>query len=360
MQQNTFLLYGANGYSGKLIARFAHEYGLTPILCGRNAQTIAPLAKELQMDYLVVSLDDSAALQSALSSVQLVVHAAGPYDTTAAPMIAACMATNTHYIDLNGDLEVFEMIQAYDAQAKEKGIMLLPGAGFDVVPTDCLSLWLKQQLPDAHLLQIAFTIIGSGLSRGTSITTLQKLGMPGARRQDGKIIAEPVGIRGMQVSFPPANHSFFVMSIPWGDNSTAYFTTGIPNIETYTGIGKGVWIFLKFQKLFNWLLRKQWVHKLITRNINSKAPGPNDEVRNKAISLIRARVTNPAGKSIAATMQCPEAYQLTALTVLQIAQKILAGQYKAGYQTPASAYGPDLIMEIPGVQRQLVDGDKWN
>jgi len=145
-----------------------------------------------------------------------------------------------------------------------------------------------------------------------------------------------------------------MMSIPWGDVSTAYFSTGIPNIETYTGISKAVWVFLKFQGLFNWLLRTNFMHRMITKIINSKSPGPGDERRDKAVSLIRAKVSNQQGKSIEAAMRCPEAYSLTALTVLLIAQKILNGQYKAGYQTPASAYGEDLIMEIPGVEREMI------
>jgi short subunit dehydrogenase-like uncharacterized protein len=354
MKENAFLLYGANGYSGKLIARFAAQYGLSPIIAGRNKAAISALANEWQMPYRVVDLNDAAALAAIVSEVKLVVHAAGPYDLTAQPMIDACLLAGAHYIDLNGDLQVFEMIQQYDAAARAKQCMLLPGAGFDVVPTDCLARWLKDRLPDADRLEIAFVILGSHLSRGTAITTLQRLGLPGARRANGKIVSEPIGIRGKWVTFPPGNEKSFVMSIPWGDVSTAYFSTGIPNIETYTGIGKGVWLFLKGQVLFNWLLRTSVVHRLIKKIINSKSAGPEDERRDKAVSLIRAKVTNPAGASLEASMRCPEAYSLTAHSVLLIAQKILAGQWKAGYQTPASAYGADLIMELPGVERHAL------
>ncbi len=354
MEKNSFLLYGANGYSGKLIARFAHQYGLRPILAGRNKEVIAALAQELQMDFRIADLNDAGALKNILTDVKLTVHAAGPYDLTAKQMIDACIAAGVHYVDLNGDLEVFEMIQGYDAQAKEKNIMLMPGSGFDVVPTDCLSLFLKSQLPDADKLQIAFVIKGSHLSHGTSITTLQKLGMPGASRKNGKITPEPVGQKGMWVDFPFDNERSFMMSIPWGDVSTAYHSTGIPNIETFTGVSKGLWVFLKFQVLFNWILRSKFVHRIITKVINSKSAGPADELRNKAVSLIRAKVENDKGKAVEAAMKCPEAYSLTALTTLLIAKKILNGEYKPGYQTPASAYGADLIMEIPGVERQLI------
>ena len=355
MQQPSFLLYGANGYSGKLIARFAGQFGVKPVLAGRNETTISALANTLQLEYRIAGLDDAQALEGILEGMPLVVNAAGPYDLTARQMIDACMKTGAHYIDLNGDLDVFEMLQSYNTAALEKNIMILPGAGFDVVPTDCLSLFLKNQLPDANQLEIAFAIIGSGLSRGTSITTLQKLGMPGAIRKDGSITPEPVGMRGMSVDFEGYGPSSFVMSIPWGDISTAYFSTGIPNIITYTGISKGTWIFLKCQGAFNWLLRTGFVRNMITKIINSKSPGPDDARRDKAVSLIRGTVTNSSGRSVRAFMRCPEAYSLTAYTTLLIAQKILKGQYKPGYQTPASAYGADLIMEIKGVDRKLGD-----
>jgi short subunit dehydrogenase-like uncharacterized protein len=351
MQQTSFLLYGANGYSGELIARFAYQYGLQPILAGRNKQAIEILANKLNLPFCIIDLNDSAALKNALQEVKLVVHAAGPYDFTAKPMIDACMQTDTHYIDLNGDTDVFEILQGYNQQAKEKDIMILPGAGFDVVPTDCLSLWLKNRLPDASRLEVAFVILGSGLSRGTSITTLQKLGLPGAVRKEGKLVPEPIGKRGMWIEFPDSQQKSFMMSIPWGDISTAYFSTGIPNIETYTGISKATWLFLKGQRLFNWLLRTSFVHSIIRKIITSKSPGPGDAKRDKAVSLIWAKVTNPQGQSLTARMRCPEAYSLTALSVLLIAKKILQGNFKAGYQTPASAYGEDLIMEIPGVTR---------
>lgn len=351
MQQNTFLLYGANGYTGELIARYASRYGLQPILAGRKRAAIEALAAKLQLPYRVFELNDTAALKSALQEVNLVVHAAGPYDHTAEPVISACMETHTHYLDLNGDVDVFEMLQGFNQQAKEKNIMIMPGAGFDVVPTDCMSLWLKNQLPDAHSLKVAFATFGSTLSHGTAVTTLQKLGMPGAVRKNGVIVPEPVGKRGMWVAFPNYQQKAFVMTIPWGDLSTAFYSTGIPNIETYTGMNQGTWRLLKVQSLFNWLLRTKLVHRIARNIIDRRLPGPGDTMREKAQCLVWAQVTNPQGKSLTATMRCPEAYDLTAYAILLISQKILNNQFKPGYQTPASAYGPDLVLEIPGVVR---------
>jgi short subunit dehydrogenase-like uncharacterized protein len=170
MQSNSFLLYGANGYTGELIARYAKQYNLQPTLAGRRKEAIEPLAGKLNLPYLIIDINDTAALQAALKEVRAVIHAAGPFQFTARQMIEACLQTGTHYLDINGDIAVFEMIKRYDTAAKKAGIMLLPGAGFDVVPTDCVALQLKKLLPDATDLQLAFATLGGGLSHGTATT----------------------------------------------------------------------------------------------------------------------------------------------------------------------------------------------
>lgn len=350
MQQNTFLLYGANGYTGELIARYASQYNLQPILGGRKAAAIASLANKLNLPYKVFELTDTAALEAALQEVKVVIHAAGPFDTTAKPMVEACLKTQTHYLDINGDLEVFEMLHRYDEAAKQAGIMIMSGAGFDVVPTDCLALFLQKQLPDARALKLAFATPGGALSHGTAITSLQKLGEPSASRRYGLIVKEPLGKRGMWVDFGEQKH--FVMSLPWGDVYTAYHTTGIPNIESYTAVPQAAYYLLKLQWLFNPLLRTKWVKNLIKKKIDSKAPGLKDAKREQSKSLVLGQVENGAGKKISARLSCPDAYTLTAYSTLLIAQKVLNEHFVAGYQTPAGAYGEDLVMELKGVKRE--------
>ena len=176
MTKHKVLLYGANGYTGTLIARYAKEYNLAPILAGRNKKEIETLAAQLNLPYKVFSLDDAAALNTALGEVAVVIHAAGPFHYTAKQMVEACIATGTHYLDINGDIAVFEFIKKYNEQAKQAGVMLLPGSGFDVVPTDCLALSLKNQLPDATHLEIVFIPVGSQISHGTASTMAGKAG----------------------------------------------------------------------------------------------------------------------------------------------------------------------------------------
>lgn len=352
MQPKTFLLYGAYGYTGELIARYAVQYNLQPILAGRREAALAPLSAKLNLPYKVIDLDDTPALEAALREVKIVVHAAGPYDFTARQMVNACLRTGTHYIDLNGDPEIFEMLRSLDQAAKAANIMLLPGAGFDVVPTDCLAQLLKKALPDATELKLAFAILGSGMSHGTAVNSIQKLGLPGAVRENGALVQEPLGKRGMWVDF--GVKKLFVMSLPWGDVATAYHSTGIPNIQSYTHVPVAAWWLLKAQSAFNWILRKPSVRDFIKRQIDRRPPGPDDNTRNQAVSLIWGQVTNAKGQKVTARMRIPEAYDVTAYTVLLITQKVLQGDFQTGYHTPSTAYGEHLVMEVPGVHRELV------
>lgn len=350
--QNSFLLYGANGYTGELIARYASQYGLTPILAGRSATAIEPLANKLQLPYKIFDLNDTPSLIAALQSVKVVVHAAGPFQFTAKQMIEACLQTGTHYLDINGDISIFEMIKRYDEAAKKAGVMLLPGAGFDVVPTDCMALLLKKRLPNATHLQLAFATIGGQISHGTATTMATKLGEGGAARIDGKIVNTPIGKKGMWIDVGPKQ--LFVMSIPWGDISTAHFTTGIPNIETFTDITPKTFKLLKLQPLFNWLLRTNWMRKYIKQKINQRPAGPTDDQRAKAIGYVWGKATNAAGETAMARLTGPEGYTITFHATLLITQKVLQGDFKTGYQTPAAVYGEDLVIAIPGIHRDII------
>jgi short subunit dehydrogenase-like uncharacterized protein len=349
MQKDKVLLYGANGYTGELIVRYANEYNITPVLAGRNERTIRALAERLQLPFRIFSLNNANELQQQLQDVMVVIHAAGPFSATATQMVEACIATHTHYIDINGDISVFELIKTYDAAAKKANVMLLPGAGFDVIPTDCTALHLKEQLPDATHLQLAFISNGGGLSHGTATTMAQRVGEDALIRSNGKLIKKPLGFKGMWLN--TESQQRFVMSLQWGDISTAYHTTGIPNVEVFTGIQPKVYKLLKFQFLFNWLLRTTFIRNIIQQKINERPAGPTDEQRANGSTTVWGKVWNAKGEEKTSLLQCTDGYTLTAWGCLLITQKILKEEWKAGYQTPASCYGKDLILEIPKSKR---------
>lgn len=344
-----FLLYGANGYTGKLIAKMAKSFNLEPILAGRSELKIQKLAEDLGYEYRIFSLNDADALKAALDEVPVVLHAAGPYKYTAKPMIEACIETKTHYLDITGEIEVFEMAHSYHAQAEAAAIMIMPGTGFDVVPTDCLALHLKNQLPDATNLKLAF-VGSSSPSHGTATTMAENLGKPGARRENGEIIDVPVGEHSMWVPFP--EKKTFAISIPWGDVSTAYYSTGIPNIETFMGFPPSQYKYVKMQRYFGWLLRTNLVRNYIKKQIKKRPAGPSEAHREKAVSQVWGEVSNANGNRREARLTTLEGYKLTATTALLITQKVLNGNAPIGFQTPAKAYGADLILEVDNSHRE--------
>lgn len=346
---STFLLYGANGYTGRLIARYAADYGLKPLLAGRNREALETLANSLNLPWRVVDLEDPAGLDRVLSEVDVVLHAAGPFRRTAAPMIEACIRTRTHYLDITGEIAVFERAKSMHQKAAEAGIMIMSGVGFDVVPTDCIALYLKNRLPDATHLKLAFGSVGGGLSHGTAITMAEGAGEPGAARVNGRIVPVPVGQKGMWVDF--GIKKLFTMTIPWGDVSTAYTTTGIPNIETYTAVAPRTHRLLKYQWMFNWFLRLPFVRARSIQKIKARPAGPDDARRERSKCLVWGEVTNAAGESRCARLIGPEGYTLTAITSLIITRKVLEGSFRTGYQTPAGCYGEDLILEVPNLER---------
>jgi short subunit dehydrogenase-like uncharacterized protein len=351
MQENKFLLYGANGYTGRLIASMANQFELIPVLAGRNEAVLSTMATELSLEYIVVDLDDSDKLVEVLQSFKVVLHAAGPFMHTALKMAKACIKAGVHYLDITGEIGVFELLKKMGGHFAQREIMAMPGVGFDVVPTDCMAKFLFDQMPNATHLKLAFASVGGKLSHGTATTMAEGMGEGGAVRENGKIIRKPLGHKGMWVNF--SSKKLFTMTIPWGDISTAFSTTGILNIETYTSVSPKTFSMLKWQGLYNWALKLSFVRNYYKKKIKKMPAGPDEAMRKKAKSLVWGEVTNEAGNTLHANIEGPEGYTLTALSSLIILKKVLSGNFKAGYQTPAACYGADLVLEIPGVSRTI-------
>lgn len=347
---NNILLYGANGFTGRLILKRCLEKGLKPIVAGRNATEIQRLAGRHGLDHRIFSLEDESKILRGLEGVDVLIHAAGPFMFTSKPMVEACIKCKTHYLDITGEVEIFEMCAGYDKKAKEAGIMVMPGTGFDVVPSDCLALHLKKRLPDADTLQLAFAGLGSGVSRGTARTVVENLGRGGAVRKNGRIAVVPNAHKTMTIDF--GEIKMLCACIPWGDISTAWRSTGIPNIEVFTGVNKNMVRGMKVGNYFGWLLKMPLMKSFLRKRVDSRPPGPSDERRKKARSYFWGTVSNPAGKSCVTLQQTPEGYTLTAMTSVAIAQEILNGNFKAGYQTPAMAYGSDFILKMESCERR--------
>jgi len=345
----TFLIYGANGYTGELITRYAVERGLRPVLAGRNAIAVEALAKKHHLDYRVFALDEKDRVDAALREVEMVLHCAGPFSITSRPMVEACLRNKKHYTDITGEIAVFEVMAALDKRAKDAGIMVMSGVGFDVVPTDCLARHLKDRLPTATHLTLAFYGLGR-ISHGTQATMTMNVGRGGAIRKDGKITAVPAASKTREIDFGETKKTG--VSIPWGDVATAYYSTGIPNIEVYTVLPPQNLNMLRLSRYLGWLMATKPVQDYLMSQI--PPGGPSDEERAKGKTLVWGEASDLNGNRVESRLHGPEGYTFTALTALTIAQKILGGIFVAGFQTPAKAYGADLVLEIEGVSRQDV------
>ena len=345
-----FLLYGAYGYTGRLITRMAADHGLRPLLSGRDAGKLKAMHDEFGYDYRAVDLRDRTGLHDLLAKVPLVLHAAGPFAITAEPMMDACIATGTHYLDITGEIPVFALGAKLGPDAARAGVMLMSGVGFDVVPTDCMAAYLKERMPEATELTLAFAWKGGMISQGTAKTMLGGLGEGGAIREHGAIKKVKAAYDTRQFPFQE-NISLRAVTIPWGDVFTAYFTTGIPNIKTYFAVPPSQIKTMERSNYLGPLLRLGLVKKFLQRKIESRPAGPDDAQREKAESYLYGEVRDVSGKTVAARLRTPEGYTLTAHSALLIVRKVLDGNHKPGYQTPAGLYGPDLVLEIEGVTR---------
>lgn len=347
-----YLLYGANGYTAKLIIDVSKQKGLTPVLAGRNREKIEKLAQEHHLPFKVFDLNDQDQITAGIREHSLCVNAAGPFSRTALPIVEACLSEGVHYLDITGEIAVFEQLKSLSAKAEQAGITVMPGVGFDVVPSDCLANYLREKMPDATVLELAFTNRGSGLSHGTASTMLSHLGEGGAVRREGKI--QRVDLYHKQKTVDFGGFSRQVATIPWGDISTAYTSTGIPNIEVYTRVQPNMLKAMKFQWLLNPILRTSLVKKLGQNWIDKNLSGPTEAQNRKGRSFLHGMVSNGTDRHCA-LLSCPESYWLTALCTVNIAQKVLNKQFKTGYQTPAGAYGWPLILEMP--DSEITDTD---
>lgn len=343
---SNFLLYGANGFVGREIARLAVKQGLRPIVAGRDRESIESLAKELGVEHRVFDLDHVA-----IDNVTAVLHCAGPYLHTYQPMVAACLASGVHYLDITGEIPVYEAIAARGDEAKSRGVMLLPGVGFDVVPTDCLAVHLKRRLPSATHLTLAFQAEGpAGLPPGTQRTMIEMIPFGDRVRRDGKLVAPEKGLKTRTIDF--GRGPVLATRLTWGDVFTAHYSTGIPNIEDYAVLPPSIRKQMALVARLRFLLKLAPVRKFLQRGVK---PGSTPEQRAQTSTHIWGEVVDGQGRKAAARLHGPEAGVVwTAEAALAVVRRVLAGKVLPGFQTAGAAFGPDFVLETAGVKREDV------
>lgn len=345
-----WMIYGANGYTGALTAREAVKRGLQPVLAGRNRAALKQLADELSLPFRVFDLKDAAVVREGLAGIDLVLHCAGPFSATSKPMLAACLSQKVHYLDITGEIDVFAACHEQNEAAEAAGIVVCPGAGFDVVPTDCMAASLSQAMPAATDLELAFEA-GGGASPGTAKTSVEGLAKGGRIRTDGKMTTVPLAYATRNIPF--ADGPRHGMTIPWGDVYTAFISTKIPNIKVFLSVPPSTSQRLRrirwLQPLLGFSLMQRWMKSRINRSVR----GPNAEKRQSTNSRVWGQVRNAEGQVISAELETPNGYELTVTASLGIVAKLLdapAGEKLAGYFTPSKLMGSDYVFELDGVR----------
>ncbi|HEY9597595.1 MAG TPA: saccharopine dehydrogenase NADP-binding domain-containing protein [Cyanophyceae cyanobacterium] len=343
------LLYGATGYVGKLIAESAKKNGLELILAGRNQSSLAAQANQLSLEFRVFGLDDENTIAQSLRDITAVLNCAGPFSKTAKPLVDVCLKTKTHYLDIAGEVPEFEALAARDAEAKRTGIMLLPGVGFGVVPTDCLAVYLKQKLPTANRLMLAYETQG-GVSQGTANIVLPNLHHMGVVRENSELIPARPALKSYKIDLGAGLVT--AVTNPWrADLVSAFYSTGIPNIETYTVFPEPVRFLMETSQYLAWLLNSSLFQSVLARLIKTLPLGPSEEERANGKTRVIGVAEDQTNRKVTARLEGPEAYDFTALAAVVIMKHIVNGKTHSGFQTPASVYGANLVLEIPGVKR---------
>jgi short subunit dehydrogenase-like uncharacterized protein len=335
-----WMIYGANGFTGALIAREAARRGLRPILAGRTPDAVAAVAAELNLPHRSFAVDAAS-----FKDVGLVLNCAGPFSATARPVMRASLAAGAHYLDITGEIEVFEYAQTLSADAKAAGCVICPGVGFDVIPTDCVALALKQSLPDATHLALGFET-RAAMSAGTAKTIVEGMAQGGRIRRDGKILRVPTGFRTREIDFGRGRR--LAMAFPWGDVSTAYYTTGIPNIEVFLPVPPALLWGARIGNLLAPVLGLAPVQAALKQRAGA-ITGPTEQARAATPCHVWGEARNAAGTVRTARIRTANGYDVTMNGALSVATFLLdRGSAEGGTFTPARLCGADLITRLPG------------
>ena len=340
----TWMIYGAYGYTGRLVAALATERGELPVLAGRDERRLRDLGELFELEHRTFDLSDTTATRRGLEGIDAVAHCAGPFSATSKPMVDACLDSSTHYLDITGEIDVFEAVLSRGEEARQAGISLLPGSGFDVVPSDCLAALLARALPEANRLELAIKMAG-GVSPGTAKTAMESLGTPGRARVDGVIGPVPADRQKRQVTFADGKATVFAIS--WGDVSTAFHSTGIGDIVVYAALPAAVGAITGVAQMAGPATRSRLIQGTLKRLVG-RLPGPSAKARAEGHGQLWGQVSDRNGNRLQGTITTLNGYDLTADAVVRIAQLLTAGKIETGALTPSQALGPDFVRELDG------------
>ena len=317
----SWMLYGAAGYTGTLIAEHACQRGHQPLLAGRSGPAVSALAERLGLPYRELSLGDTGALSAALAGVDLVLNTAGPFLHTAAPLAEACLRAGVHYLDIGNELQAFRTLYDLDQRAQQAGVTIMPGVGFGVVATNCLARHVSEALGGADHLEVASRAAVARAGPGVAASRSENLPFGGWIRRAGRLEASPLGSGVITITFPDGPCS--IMPLPTGDLEAAFQATGAQEVTAYAAV--------------------PGAPSPLTSE--TKATGPP-----AFRSFGWARATGRDGATAEAWLQTGESYAFTAAAAIRAVEETLTRSPR-GALSPAAAFGGGFAFTVSGTTR---------
>jgi len=345
MTEVKWMIYGATGETGSMIAEEAVRQGQRPILAGRSASKLAPLAQRLGLDWVACDLNEPDQLAQVVATVGVVLNVAGPFMISAPSLVRACLDAGVHYLDIAGEIPVLQYLFSQDQAARQRGIALIGSVGFGSVATNGLARYVADQLPDATSLEVAARASNRLSSVGATISTLRGLARGGNVYRNGRLIPFRLGKGLKTLRFPDG--PIDIMPAPTGDLLEAYHATNIPNVTAYIPFQRGIAPFLPLiQIALSFRPLRQRLEAIVEKRGAKQTAGQEQTPKT---SYTWARATAADGRQVEAWLELGEGYQFTAASSVQAVMRVLRDQ-PVGALTPAQAFGWDFVLGIEGVQ----------
>lgn len=347
------LIYGAYGYTGELVVAEAVRRGLRPVLSGRRSQQVTALANRHDLPARPFALSDPAAVAARLDDIDTVLHCAGPYSQTFEVMVQACLASGTNYLDLTGEIDVFTAIYAHHGDAVAAGVALIPGVGFDIVPTDNLVARLVRMVPDSIGADVA-VISRGGFSRGTLRTAVAGIAEGNRIRANSAITLVPHAHRVVTPDLGKPE-PVLVATTPLGDVASVHHGYGLAEVATFTKIP-----FPRATRRVGHHLQLALgtrAGQRVANKIIDHIPVPGDATRDRTRSTAWANVYRADGSGLALAVDVANTYTFTAASMVHAAVMLHHSGARPGAFTPATVLGTDFLESIPRAEVSWVFGE---
>jgi short subunit dehydrogenase-like uncharacterized protein len=319
------MIYGATGYTGSMIVQHAVASGVPLILAGRNEKKLAAMASTLDIPFRTFSLDKPEIVEEALADVAVVLNCAGPFMYTANALIKAAIAKQVHYLDVAAESDSYKLAETLDKAAAAAGVMLLPGCGGSVAMLGCLAAHAVERVTTPKSLSLALHVAGP-MSRGSAISATENLSPECLIRRNGQLIPQdPTELRTFDFGKGP--RECFPVTLP--DLITLGRATNIPDIATFVHItGAG----------------------FPQGDLSVLPDGPTGKERDDNRYQAVAEVVSVEGQTVRMLLDTVNGYSFTAMAAAEAGRRVMTGELRPGFQTPAELFGKGFAESIADTQ----------